>query len=260
MHSLLLQIGALQIRSYGVMAALGFLAATWLITLNRERAKMSSDQAGMLVFLAMIAGIVGARIFYVIQFFSQYRDNLWRIFKIQEGGLVFYGGFFLALAAILLYCYKQKLMMLSVLDLCVPALTVAHACGRIGCFLNGCCFGSPTSCVFGVVFPAGSLPYQRYGAVPLHPVQLYEALFNVLLTVIFFYTARHWKKRGATAACYVIVYGFVRFADEFFRGDHIRIGGVVTVAQLIGCLMVPAGILWLIWILKHDGTAEHKTR
>ena len=93
MHPILLQIGGFTLRSYGLMAAIGFLAAAWLLGKNRSYAKMSADQASAALFIAMIAGIVGARIFYVVQFFDQYRDHLWRIVRIDQGGWYFTAAF-----------------------------------------------------------------------------------------------------------------------------------------------------------------------
>ena len=85
MHPILISIGKFSIRSYGAMAAVGFLLGCWLVNMNRKYAKMSADQASTSVFVAMISGIVGARIFYVVQFFDSYRDNLWNVFRIDQG-------------------------------------------------------------------------------------------------------------------------------------------------------------------------------
>lgn len=129
MHPILLSFGSFSIRSYGAMAALGFVLGCWLVNVNRKYARMSSDQASTSLFVAMIAGIIGARIFYVVQYFKQYRDNFWGIFRVDQGGLVFYGGFLLALAALWLYCRRSKLDIVRVLDVYAPAMAIAHACG-----------------------------------------------------------------------------------------------------------------------------------
>ena len=103
------------------MAAVGFLLGCLMIGVNRKYAKMSSDQASTSLFVAMIAGIVGARIFYVVQFFDKDRDHLWRIVRIDQGGLVFYGGFILAILALIVYCRMQKLDLVRGLDVYTPA-------------------------------------------------------------------------------------------------------------------------------------------
>ena len=159
--------------SYG---AIGILLATMLITINRKRANMSDPQVSTLVFIAIIGGVIGSRITYVMQNWSaQFRDNLLEVFRIDHGGLVFYGGFFLAVGGIIVYCHKSKLDMVRVLDVFTPAMAMGHAMGRIGCFMNGCCYGNVTHSWLGVHYPEGSAPWLRYSGAPLHPVQIYEA-------------------------------------------------------------------------------------
>ena len=139
MIPILFHIGSFPVRSYGVMAAIGFLLGCWMVNWNRRIAGMTADQASASLLTAMITGIVGARLFYVIQFFDQYRDHLWRIVRIDQGGLVFYGGFLCAIGALILFCRRNKLDLVRVFDIYAPGVALAHACGRIGCFLNGCC-------------------------------------------------------------------------------------------------------------------------
>ncbi len=251
MHPIFLELGNLTIRWYGIMAAAGFLTAALLIHLNRKKAGMNQDQAATLVFLAVICGIVGSRIFYVIRFWSQFRDNFWEIVRIDHGGLVFYGGFFLTLIGITIYCRKQQLSIIRVMDVCAPALAAGHALGRIGCFLNGCCYGNPTKSIFGVTYPESSEIFARYGDVAVHPVQLYEAIANIVLAIGLFYLARHaW--RGIAMSTYIILYGVIRFIDEFFRGDHQQVlaDELLSGSQIISLCIIPIGImlLYYFWI------------
>ncbi len=251
MHPVAFEIGSLSIRWYGIMAACGFIAANFVIAANRKKAAMSPDQASSLVMLAMISGIIGARLFYVVQFFSQFRYDLWKILRIDQGGLVFYGGFFLAFAAVAVFCKINKLDFIRVLDVTSPALAIGHAFGRAGCFLNGCCFGKVAGGCFGIAYPAGTLPAMKYGTVPLHPVQLYEAGFNVLFFVLLLWILRRGR-RGMTIGVYLACYGVMRFADEFFRGDHEHFISGLTPAQVIGLILIPAGIIMAVYFAKHD--------
>ena len=252
MHPILLSFGSFSIRSYGAMAALGFVLGCWLVNVNRKYARMSSDQASTSLFVAMIAGIIGARIFYVVQYFKQYRDNFWGIFRVDQGGLVFYGGFLLALAALWLYCRRSKLDIVRVLDVYAPAIAIAHACGRIGCFLNGCCYGRPTALGIGVHYPPGSEAALRYPEQALHPVQLYEAAEMLVVWGVFFQLVRH-TKRGVAMSCYLALYGVLRFVNELFRGDNPKAFDLFTPAQLIGLVIIPLGIgLTIYFARKHD--------
>ncbi len=245
MQPIAIQIGSFAIRWYGIMAAIGFLLGTVLMQINRKYAKLSSDQATSLMLLGLFGGILGARIFYVIQFAEQFRGRWFDVIRVDQGGLVFYGGFFLALGAIILYCRRQKLEIVRVLDITTPSLAIGHAVGRVGCFLNGCCFGSPTACWTGIAYPADSIPGMRYGDVPLHPVQLYEAAVNILIGLLMMILIRK-TKTGIPMACYIALYGVIRFADEFFRGDHQQFWNGLTPAQTIGIGMIPAGIILIV--------------
>lgn len=252
MIPILFHIGSFPVRSYGVMAAIGFLLGCWMVNWNRRIAGMTADQASTSLLTAMIAGIVGARLFYVIQFFDQYRDHLWRIVRIDQGGLVFYGGFLCAIGALILFCRRNKLDLVRVFDIYAPGVALAHACGRIGCFLNGCCYGGPTGMPWGVAFPEGSEAALRYPGAALHPVQLYEAGEQLILFGVYCYLVRH-TRRGVTMSCYLIIYGVLRFLNELARGDNPRIFGLFTPAQLIGLGIVPVGILLLIYfIMRHE--------
>ena len=252
MHPVLLQFGSITIRSYGLMAAAGFLLGCLMIGVNRKYAKMSPDQASTSLFVAMIAGIIGARIFYVVQFFDKYRGHPWRIIRIDQGGLVFYGGFLLAILALIVYCRMQKLDLVRVLDIYTPAIAIAHACGRIGCFLNGCCYGHPTSLGNRVHYPPGSEAALRNPGQALHPVQLYEAAEMLVVWGVFFQLARH-TKRGVAMSCYLALYGVLRFVNELFRGDNPKAFDLFTPAQLIGLVIVPLGIgLAIYFARKHD--------
>ena len=255
MSPIAIQIGEFTIRWYGVMAAIGFLAASILINWNRKEAKLTSDQAANLVFIAMIAGVLGARIFYVIQFASQFRGHWIDIIRIDKGGLVFYGGFILAIISIYVYCRMAKLDIIKVFDIFTPAMSFAHACGRVGCFLNGCCFGTVTTSAVGVKYPVYSEPYMRYPGASLHPVQLYEAFFNIILCGIMIYLVRKVRYRGVPMGAYFIGYGVMRFIIEFFRGDNAKMLGL-TIAQYIGIGVTAAGVVILLYGLKRKVLPE----
>ena len=236
MHPIAFQIGALTIRWYGVMAALGFLAAGFVLNHYRKYAKVTSDQVSTMLMLSMISGIAGARAFYVIQFFDYYRNDLWEIIRIDHGGLVFYGGL-LAIPVLIVYAKLQKIDFVRVLDITAPALVMGHAFGRVGCFLNGCCYGKLTESCFGVVYPEASAPAFA-DHLARHPVQLYESAENI---AVFFLLSATLKRtpRGCTTTAYLGIYGLLRFINEFFRGDNYRYFGLFTIAQLIGLGMIP---------------------
>ena len=251
MYPIALQLGSFAIRWYGVMAAAGFLLGSMVLFRNKKAAGLDDDKCSNVLLIAMIAGIVGARIFYVVQFFPHYRNNLWNIIRIDQGGLVFYGGFILAIISIGIYCKISKIDFIRLLDFFTPAITIAHACGRIGCFLNGCCFGRPATGFLTVTYPAGSEPNMRYPGCSLTPIQLIEASENIIAFFIFYQLARK-TKRGVAMSAYFISYGVLRFVNEYWRGDNPKIFGLFTPAQLIGIILIPSGLLLLFYFLKHE--------
>ena len=249
MDPIAFQLGPFTIRWYGVMAAIGLVAASLILNSNRKYTGMTKDQCSNALMVALIAGVLGARIFYVVQFFDHYRDNLPGIVRLDQGGLVFYGGFILAFASLIVYSRIAKIDLVRMFDGFAPAMAVAHACGRIGCFLNCCCYGKPTELFIGVTYPAGSEASLRYGEVPLHPVQLYEAGENLLFAVLYFYLVRK-APRGVAVATYLLSYGILRFINEFARGDHKLIMNLFTPAQLIGVFLIAGGAAMLFVFLR----------
>ena len=254
MEPIVFDFGGFALRWYGVMAALGFLAAVLTVNANRKIIDLSADRAAGIVMTGMIAGIIGARIFYVCRFFEHFRNDPWLILRLDRGGLVFFGGF-LAIPALWLYCRYWKLDFIRILDLAGPALAIGHAFGRVGCFLNGCCFGSPSGRFPGIAYPVGSEPYHWHGAAPLHPVQLYEAGLNVLLFLFLFWLLRR-SRRGVAMSAYFIGYGVIRFADEFLRGDPLTRWHGLTQSQLIGLFLIPAGVLLLVWFQRRKAAVH----
>ena len=269
MHGIAFHIFGFPVHWYGIMVALGFLSSLVTLEYKREYARMTSDQVIDLSIIVVVCGIVGARIAYVIQFFDQFRGNLWKVFRIDQGGLVFYGGFILAALVIFRYVRKHQLCMSRILDICAPAMAIGHAFGRIGCYIQGCCFGIPCKS-FGVVYPPGTGPAAKYpdmgsvflnlkltgkaaaSSLQLLPVQLFESAGNFLLGAVLLLLFRKIRRSGTIAAAYFICYGVMRFVLEFFRGDHAdRIIGL-TRAQLIGLfIMIPAGIFCYFYFRKH---------
>ncbi len=252
MHPIIFEIGSFSLRSYGLMAALGFLAAVGIAMVNRKYAKLSSDQLSTLCFWSIITGIAGSRLFYVIQYWHQFSGHPIDIIRIDKGGLVYYGGFLLVMAFIYFYCRRQKLSVLRVMDILAPGLALGHAFGRMGCFLNCCCYGKPGGGIFGVVYPQGSEAFAKYGETALHPVQVYEAVMNVAMFPLLFFLTRKGGKGIATAS-YLVLYGLIRFIDEFFRGDHAGafLWGM-TRAQIIGLVLIPVGAALLVYRIKQN--------
>jgi phosphatidylglycerol:prolipoprotein diacylglycerol transferase len=268
------------IRWYGIMAALGCIAAYITFLKNRKYAKLDIEQVSDILFLLIISGIVGARIFYCVEYYDQFKysytpdgkqilNSGWQIFlqmlQVYNGGIVFYGGFIFAVIALFIYCRKKQLNFWRVSDMAAPGLALGHAFGRAGCFLNGCCYGKVTDSSICAVYPAGTFPAERYPVITgegihqhlhsmhLYPVQMYESFCNIFIAAVLMYLLRKLKT-GQTLALYFIMYGIVRFSDEFLRGDYNQkdlFFNYLKPGQFVSIFLIPAGIIMFIYFAKN---------
>jgi phosphatidylglycerol:prolipoprotein diacylglycerol transferase len=217
MFPILLKFGWLEVRSYGFFAALGFLAGILVSLFYADREKIDRQNILDLSILTIISAIAGARLFYVIGQWDYYRSNPLEIVMVQNGGLVYLGGLLCSIAAVYCYGRAKKIPLLKLFDAATPGTALGYAIGRIGCFLNGCCFGLPTKLPWGVVFPKGSLAEAYCADVPLHPTQLYSSLAMLLACLVLAWLYRRKKFDGQIIFLGLIFYSLYRFVVEFFR-------------------------------------------
>ncbi len=259
MHPILFNLFGKEIYTYGVMAALGFLAAiltwTWLGRQENRPEGFAAD----LGFWLMTSGIIGSRIAYVIANWSHYRQAPAEIIRIDQGGLVFYGGLILASGALAWFARRHRLPLWHVADFAIPGLAIGHALGRIGCFFNGCCYGRPVECSVceaccSVIYPAVSEPGRLFPGTRLYSVQLFEAagLLVIWLILVWIYPRR--RKDGAVFALYLLLYPPCRFLLEFIRGDARLSWVALNSAQVVSLALLAIGIL--LWrLLSNKRTA-----
>ncbi len=238
MFPILFHWGPLTLYSYGVMLALGFLAASQLVA--RRAAAFGLDPAAVqtLGLVALLAGILGARLAYLALNWEFFRFHPTEILRLDHGGLVFYGGLAGGLLGGFCYVRKKGLPLVKMLDLMTPPLVLAHAIGRLGCFLNGCCYGKPTSVPWAVVFPQDG--------IARHPTQLYESGALLLLFFFLSWLERRRLPAGSLALGYGLLYGIWRFGIEFLRGDNPPVALGLTVFQWISVplVLIFAGLLF----------------
>ncbi len=148
----------LTVKSYGVMVVMGFLLALFLVKKMCGRVGIDSEKVTTAGFYGFVVGIIGARIFHVVHYHDQF-DSLMSILAIWRGGLELLGGVISTILFLFVYLRVKKMNVLLVMDILAVALMIGIGFGRLGCFFNGCCFGQPTNCPVGVVFPYESIPY-----------------------------------------------------------------------------------------------------
>lgn len=241
MYPILFKIGPLTIHTYGVMLAAAFFLALALAVKQARKEGIAPERIVDLGLYLLVAAIVGSRLLFVLTDLQYYIENPLKIFMIWEGGLVFYGGLILGIPVGIYYIKRQKLPLWKVGDIIAPSVSIAQAVGRLGCFSAGCCYGKPTTLLWGVTFrDPDSLARLN---IPLHPTQLYESLGTFLIFLFLILMRKKKSFDGQLFWLYVLSYSVLRFSIEFFRGDEIRgmfFEGPLSTSQAIG---IPLAII-----------------
>jgi len=217
MYPVLFQIGNFKIHTYGVFIALGFL--TGIILALREAKRVGEEPENILdlAFYSIIAAIVGSRLLYIVLNYQYYIENPLEMIKIWSGGLVYYGGFLLALIVGIWYIRKSHLPLWKTADIIAPSIAIGEAIGRLGCFSAGCCYGKVTTLPWAVTF---SNPESlAIVGIPLHPTQLYSSITALFIFLILTVVKRVKKFDGLLIWLYVLLYSITRYVIEIFRGD-----------------------------------------
>lgn len=242
MYPILFRIGSFEIRAYGVMIALAFIAATFVGMKEAKRKGYNPEIIQDLLFFAMIFGLLGARIYYVL--FSEpswYFSHPFEILAVWKGGLAIHGGLIAGFIVGFWFSKRHKIPFWKFADLIAPAMIIGQAVGRGACTLNGCSYGIPTSLPWGVIFtsPDALLPPEFKG-IPLHPTQFYELFIDFGIFLYIWSVRKKVDFDGQLFLKYAMLYGVARFFIEFFRGDSLMIGGVIRAAQATSILILLA--------------------
>jgi phosphatidylglycerol:prolipoprotein diacylglycerol transferase len=254
MRPVLFRLGDLIFHSYPTMLAIAFLVGTLLSVRTAERRNPPLAITPFVGIVALVGALAGARIFFILQYES-WRE-LWRIMYLLGPGLVYYGGLFGGLATVWVYLRFNKVPVLPALDIMAPHLALGQAITRVGCFLNGCCYGVPTSGTFAVAYGPYSLAFEeqvRQGllapheahSLPVHPTQLYMAGGLLVIFALLRWLLSEQHPAGTTGAGYLVLYGALRFTVEIFRGDSARSLAGMTVSQALSVVLVVCGVAWV---------------
>lgn len=235
------------------MILVGFFAGIWLIRKRAERYGFDPQKVTDPCFYALITGILGARIVYILQEFDHYRKHLNEVFSLNFAGLTSFGGFVFGALAVIVWAAKRRIKVITLLDLFAPGFMLAHIFGRIGCFLNGCCYGG----VCDARLPWATSFVDAPG--PHHPAQIYDSLMNLVgLGLILMYEKKSLRPGQVTGA-FLILHGLARFIYEFWRAGtdaQVETGQAsstywgtlpITQAQAVAALLMLIGAAVWIW-------------
>jgi len=273
MDPVIFSVGNISIRWYSLFIFLGIIVAYFLIGKESKRKDLDKEFVFNLCFWVILFGILGARLYYVIFSFSEYKDNLMDIFKLWQGGLAIHGGIIAGLITLIVYCKKYNVKKELMTDIAVPGIIIAQAIGRWGNFFNGEAFGKATTDTFlkslkiipNFITENMFLYDQADGLWSYrHPCFYYESLWCILGFIILLLIRKYYKKRedGFLTGFYMFWYGLGRFFIEFLRTDALPLFGTsIKVAQVVSLLLFVSGLVVMIYlIIKQKKNVEEKSK
>lgn len=251
MFPVIARFGPFSFHSWGLMLALGFLAGIAIAYLRANKRGFEPQRVLDLAVVTIIAGVVGGRLAFVVAHLPDFKEFPLEVFAVWRGGLTFYGGAILAFIAGVVYVKRKGLKVWEVADIIAPSLSFGLFLGRVGCLLNGCCFGKPTSVPWAIVFPQGSYADQVFeSGIHIHPTQVYSSLAGLAIFFLLLLMERWWRFNGSLFWRFVILYSLWRISVDLFRyyepSATYEIGGFnVTESQLTSVGLIITGIIML---------------
>lgn len=257
------QIGPFPIRAYGVMLALAFFAGVMYIRQMSIRDNKPFEPLLAVAYITIFAGILGGRLSYVLFHLEDFYGNWGATFNpFHSGsfgiaGLNLYGGVVLAIISVFIFCRIKRMPFLDIFDYFAPTVGSGLALGRIGCYLNGCCFGTPCDLPWAHSWPIGSIPYYVFGDLALHPAQLYSAIYGLGLFIGLHFVLKNRKFVGQPTAIFLMIESAFRIAIEYVRyyenAMYFSIGETdITYNLAIGVALFALGLGIYLSVRKAD--------
>jgi phosphatidylglycerol:prolipoprotein diacylglycerol transferase len=250
------QIGGFHLRTYGLLLAIGFLVGAWLGLKEGRRVGLDPDSLLNLVFAVLVAGVIGSRLFFVLGHLDYYSVHPLESLFIWRGGLTLWGGFILGVPVGILYTRRHRMDTWKVADVLAAPIAMAAAIGRVGCFLNGCCYGTVTGLPWGVVFPDGSESTLHFGHQAVHPSQLYNALAGLLVFFVTLASPRFLRAPGQRfwlmLGLYAVLRGLIDLTREYEATAYV-IDGVLTESQAISMAIAAVSLIAFLWLGRRHG-------
>jgi len=248
-------LAPIYVHSYGVMLLIGLAAGVWWLTRTGRAHGFNIEDWIDFALIVLLSGVVGARLLYVLLHLPEYASDPMSILYVWQGGLAFHGGVAAAIIAGYVFARARRISFPLLVDLSAPALALGYAFARIGCFLNGCCYGTESHLPWAVTFPSGTEAGE--GGFPRHPTQLYACAASLVIFLILAWLQPRVKVRGNVLLSYLLLYSIYRFTVEFFRrGASANVFGPLSPLTEAQTASIVIGLGALIWILVRSRRIE----
>lgn len=250
MYPVLWEIGPFRVYSWGFALALATILAWIGISRRFKEQRLNPDYVIEMLVAMVICGVLGGRVMYIILYqWQELMADPATVLDISRGisGLVWYGSFIGGFLAFLICILYRKLPLMLVTDIESPYLALGYAIVRVGCFMNGCCYGKVTDSAWGVIFAHG-------GLLPRYPTQLFSSALNLIIFAILWRLYRQRRFDGQVFSVYLMLYAVYRFLVEFWRENSIYFG-IFSYAQLVACGLFAAGAVLYMYLARRSGGA-----
>lgn len=250
------QIGPFELRWYSVAIALAVLVAVYLTAREARRRGIPADEVYSAAVWAITAGIIGARLFHVIDQFGYYSSHPSQILQFQQGGLAIWGALAAGAVAVIVYLRVKHLPLGKFFDSLAPGLLTAQIIGRFGCIVNGDAYGGVTNLPWAFIYvhPSALIPPGLFG-LPTHPYPVYEMMWNGMVLLVIWRLSRSSKKDGLLFLSYLSLYSLGRFVLTFVREEKIWFWGLQE-AQVIALLALVASLIAIVYLSRRPLPAE----
>lgn len=254
------RLGSFALRWYSLTFAGGIALAVWLTLREAKRMGLNTDKVTTVALWAVVGGLVGARLFHVVDRWDYYLANPLEIVMVNHGGLAIWGGLITGGLAATLAARKERLPVLKLADAAVIGLIAGQMLGRVGCIINGDAYGGPTGMPWGFVYvnPGAMIPEALKG-IPTHPYPVYEVLLDALLLGVLLFLRKREMPAGMLFLAYVAGYSLIRFSLTFVRRESIWFWGLQE-AQVVALLVFALALAGVVYLLRARPVATTQRR
>jgi len=246
----ILHAGGFELRWYGLMILLAVVAGMYILLSRARKKGISKDDIYGLLPWIIVGGMLGARLFHIVDNLGYYLKNPLLILQFQQGGLAIWGALIGGAIATVIYCRVRKLSLIRIADAAVPALLVGQIVGRVGCIINGDSYGSLTNLPWGFIYTnPGALIPSSYWGLPTHPYPVYEMLWNEIILLVLLKLEHVFKKDGMMFFSYLVLYAVGRFILTFVRQENTWFWGLQE-AQVLALAIFFISAITAIYIYR----------